>query len=48
MPSEILVKIYIYILYGKISLASCVLYCGNFNNILKESLACVASVSARF
>ena len=48
MPSEILVKIYIYILYGKISLASCVLYFGNFNNILKESLACVASVSARF
>ena len=48
MPSEILLKIYIYILYCKISLASFVLYFGNFNNILGESLACVASVSVRF
>ena len=34
--------------YCKISLASFVLYFGNFNNILGESLACVASVSVRF
>ena len=47
MPSEILVKIYIYITDCKITLASFVLYFGNFNNILGESLACVASVSVR-
>ena len=33
--------------YCKISLASFVLYFGNFNNILGESLACVASVSVQ-
>ena len=41
-------NIYIFSTVKLISLASFVLYSGNFNNILGESLACVASVSVRF